>query len=408
MQKTTIIGMIIHRKNLIGDYRVKEENRSNHIKTISKIIVIVFLVFVIVMVSARYLTDEDFRSYIDTNILKKEVSETTLNAIEIDSETNPTIYSYDKYITILSKNKLKEYTANGKVEVELDVNVAVPLIASNGKYMVIAEKDGQKIYLISGTNILWNGEIEGNISNINVNKNGYISVVIKNTTYKSVVAFFDLTGKELFRTYLSTSYVVCTDISPNNKYLAIGEVDYSGTVIKSNVKIISVDDAQKDPENCIVYTYESDNGEIITNMNYQNKDFVICMFNDYIQKVTTQSNERLYENKDKDLFIDINLNDTIAIIDKQSSGLFSYEYEVIVKNTNNKSESLYILNSDLPKTMSTSGNNIALNLGNEVQIINTSGWLLKKYISSKQIKGIVVGDTIVGIIYKNRIEIISL
>ena len=58
--------------------------------------------------------------------------------------------------------------------------------------------------------------------------------------------------------------------------------------------------------------------------------------------------------------------------------------------------------------MSTSGNNIALNLGNEVQIINTSGWLLKKYISSKQIKGIVVGDTIVGIIYKNRIEIISL
>ena len=58
--------MIIHRKNLIGDYRVKEENRSNHIKTISKIIVIVFLVFVIVMVSARYLTDEDFRSYIDT------------------------------------------------------------------------------------------------------------------------------------------------------------------------------------------------------------------------------------------------------------------------------------------------------------------------------------------------------
>ena len=147
--------MIIHRKNLIGDYRVKEENRSNHIKTISKIIVIVFLVFVIVMVSARYLTDEDFRSYIDTNILKKEVSETTLNAIEIDSETNPTIYSYDKYITILSKNKLKEYTANGKVEVELDVNVAVPLIASNGKYMVIAEKDGQKIYLIFGTNILW-------------------------------------------------------------------------------------------------------------------------------------------------------------------------------------------------------------------------------------------------------------
>ncbi len=400
--------MIIHRKNLIGDYIVKEENKNNHKKTVSKVIIIIILVLVIVIVSARYLTDEEFRSYIDTNILKKEVAEATLNTIEIDSEINPSVYSYDKYITILSKNKLKEYTAGGKPEVELDVNIAVPLIASNGKYMVIAEKNGKKIYLISGENILWDGEVEGNISNINVNKNGYVSVVIKNTTYKSVVAFFDLTGTELFRTYLSTSYVVCTDISSNNKYLAIGEVDYSGTVIKSDVKIISVDNAQKDPDNSIVYTYESDSGEIITNMNYQNKDFVLCMFDSYVQKVTLQSNERLYDIKDNDLFVDINLNDSIAIVDKQSSGLFSYEYEILIKNANNKSESLYILDSDLPKTISTSGNNIALNLGNEVQIVNTSGWLLKKYTSSKQIKGLVVGDSIAGIIYKNKIEIVNL
>lgn len=400
--------MIIHRKNLMGDYIVKEEIKNNHKKPNIKIAIIAILVFAIVIVCARYLTDEEFRSYIDTNILKKEVAEATLNTIEIDSETNPTIYSYDKYITILSKNKLKEYTSDGKPEVELDVNIAVPLIASNEKYMVIAEKNGKKIYLISGNNILWNGEVEGNISNINVNKNGYVSVVIKNTTYKSVVAFFDLSGTELFRTYLSTSYVVCTDISPNNKYLAIGEVDYSGTIIKSNVKILSVDNAQKDPEKSIVYTYESDNGQIITNMNYQSKDFVLCMFNNYVQKVTLQSNERLYDITENDLFVDINLNDNIAVVDKQSSGLFSYEYEVIMKNTNNKSESLYILDSDLPRTIATSGNNVALNLGNEVQIVNTNGWLLKRYTSSKQIKEIVVGDTIAGIVYKNKIEIVNL
>lgn len=387
---------------------MKEKNKDNHKKSNTKIIVIIILIFVIVIVCARYLTDEEFRSYIDTNILKKEVVESSLNIIEIDSEANPSIYSYDKYITILSKNKLKEYTVDGKVEVELDVNIAVPLLASNGKYMVIAEKNGRRIYLISGNNILWDREVEGTISNINVNRNGYVSVVIKNTTYKSVVAFFDLSGKELFRTYLSTSYVVCTDISPNNQYLAIGEVDYSGTVIKSDVKIISVDNAQKDPDNSIVYTYESDSGEIITNMNYQNKEFVLCMFNDYVQKVTLQSNERLYDIKENDLFVDINLDDNIAIVDKQSSGLFSYEYEVVIKNANNKSESLYILNSDLPKTISTSGNNIALNLGNEVQIVNTSGWLLKRYTSSKQIKSLVVGDSIAGIIYKNKIEIVNL
>ena len=76
--------------------------------------------------------------------------------------------------------------------------------------------------------------------------------------------------------------------------------------------------------------------------------------------------------------------------------------------TTNKTENLYILNSDLPKTINVSGNIMALNLGNEVQIINSNGWLLKKYISGKQISNVVVGDTIVGIVYKNKIEIINL
>lgn len=132
------------------------------------------------------------------------------------------------------------------------------------------------------------------------------------------------------------------------------------------------------------------------------------MFNTYIQKITPDSNERVYDITNNDLFIDINLKDYIAIIDKQSSGLFSYEYEISMKNQTNSSENLYILNSDLPKSLLVSGSNMAINLGNEVQIINSSGWLLKRYISSKQINNIVLGDSIAGIVYKNKIEIINL
>lgn len=387
---------------------MKEENKVKSNKSVSKISVFVILAVFVVIISARYLTDEEFRNFININILKKEVVESTLNIIEIDSETNPYVYAYDKYITVLSKNKLKEYTADGKMEAELDMNISVPLVSSNGKYMVVAEQNGQRIYLVSGANIIWNTQIEGSISSVRVNENGYVSVVIKNTTYKSVVAFYDLSGTELFRTYLSTSYVVCTDISPNNKYLAIGEVDYSGTVIKSCVKIISVENAQTKPEKSIVYTYESENGAIITNINYQNKDYAVCMFNNYIQKVTLESNERIYEITTNDLFVDINMKDSIAIVDKQSSGLFSYEYEIIIKQTNSKSEKLYILDSDLPKTIKISGENIALNLGNEVRIVGANGWLTKKYTSSKQINSLVIGDSISGVIYKNRIEIIEI
>lgn len=387
---------------------MKEEKFKNIKNSSSKFLIFILIVIITIFVIAKYTSDENFRSNVDTNIFKKEVSESNLTTIEIDSDNNPVVYAYDKYITVLSKNKLIEYNSNGENISELDVNISVPLFASNGKYLVLAEKDGQNIYLISDSTIVWKNTIEGDISQIHVNKNGYVSVVIKNTIYKSVVVYFDLNGTELFRSYVSSSYAICTAISNNNKYLAIGEVDYSGTIIKSNIKIISVELAQTDPVNSIIYIYESENNEIITNITYQNDNTALCMFTNYIQKVTPDSNERFYDITNNDLFVDINLNNSIAIINKQSSGLFSYEYEINIKNVNNSSESLYILNSDLPKSLLVSGNNMALNLGNEVRIVNSNGWLQKKYTSSKQVNDIVLGNTIAGIVYKNKIEIIDL
>lgn len=384
-----------------------ERNDSSKISPI-KVIVIFLLAILVIFVFARYASDENFRNKIDTKVLKKEISEENLNTIEIDSDTNPSIFSYDKYISILSKNVLTEYTSDGKIAAKFDVNISVPLVETNGKYMVLAEKDGQKMYLISGTSILWETTTDGSISRVNVNKNGYVSVILKNTIYKSVIAYYDLSGIEQFRKYVSTNYAVCTAISTNNKYLAIGEIDYSGTIIKSRITIISVELAETDPDNSIVYTYEAENGEIIIGINYQDKNTAICMFNNYIQKVSIDSNERLYDITNNDVFVDINTKDSFVILNKQSSGLFSYEYEITMKRTNSKSESLYILNSDLPKSVNVSGNIIALNLGNEVQIINSNGWLMKKYISNKQISSVVLGDSIVGIVYKNKIEIIDL
>ena len=351
---------------------MKEEKNIKPKKSTFKFLIIFILAILIVFCVAKYITDDDFRYKIDTNLLKKQVSESNLKNIEIDSDDNPSVFAYDKYITVLSKNTLTEYTSDGNSVAKLDVSISVPLVETNGKYMVMAEKGGQKIYLISGTSILWQNNIEGSITRVNVNRNGYVSVIIQSTIYKSVIIFYDLNGKELFRSYLSTNYAICTAVSTNNKYLAIGEIDYSGTIIKSYVKVISVDLAQTDAENSTVYTYEAENGEIVTDINYQDKENAICMFDSYVQKVGLDSNERLYEITDEDVFVDINLKDGYTVINKQSSGLFQYEYEMKIKDTNSKSESLYILNNDLPKSMSTSDNKMALNLGNEVQIVDTN------------------------------------
>ena len=36
---------------------------------------------------------------------------------------------------------------------------------------------------------------------------------------------------------------------------------------------------------------------------------------------------------------------------------------------------------------------MALNMGNEIRIVNSNGWLVKKYTSDNQIKNVVIGDS---------------
>lgn len=388
---------------------MKEENigETKNGRT-PKLTILFIIAFCVIFVVARYTTDKTFRESVETTVFKRSITNSESNSIDIDGSDSPGIYAYDNYVGILSKNVLSIYNQNASLEKQIDINLSLPYAASNGKYLALAERNGQKIYLISGTNILWENTVEGAISRINVNENGYVSVIIQNTIYKSVIIFYDNSGKEVFTTYISTNLAVCTDISKDNKYLAIGEVDYTGTLLKSYVKIISVDKAETSPDNSIIYTYESGSGEFILNINYGSKDTAVCMFNSYIQSVSPSGDERIYEIDKNNLFVDVNLDSKVIYVDKQLSGLFSYEYELFIKKAIGNSEKLYILNNELPKSISASSNYIVLNFGNQLEVVNSNGWLIKHFSGTEQINSVVIGDSVVGVIYKNRVEVIKL
>ena len=62
----------------------------------------------------------------------------------------------------------------------------------------------------------------------------------------------------------------------------------------------------------------------------------------------------------------------------------------------------------MTKSIKTSDNKIAINFGTELHIIDKNGILFKKYISETEINDIVITDALVGIVYKDRIQIINL
>lgn len=395
---------MINLKNKVN----KEKKRYKHVKKNPiKIGIIATIVIAIVIMIAMYISNESFRNIIDRYVLQKEATENNVATIKIDSEANPMIYAYDKYITVLNRNVMQVYSSGGKKEGEIDIAISNPIYSSNNRFLAVAEQDGRKIYLVSGQNIIWQQEVDGQIYRMNVNKNGYISIAVSQTSYKTVIITFDPNGKELFKTYLSTTYAIDTDISNDNKYLAVAEVDSTGSMIKSKIKIISIEQAQNTPSDSIIYTYSADANDIVSNIKYQDRNKLVCMYDNKIQIIENNQSTVLTEMDDSVLFADINLSGHVAKISKKATALFMANSEVSIINLDTNKENLYAIEGT-PKDIHCYENTVAVNLGTEVHFISNNGWLIKKYLSSQEVKDVVLGGNLAGIVYKDKIEIVSI
>lgn len=394
------------------DYWIEPEKKFKEKKiNKKKIIIIILTIFIIILAVSGvlvYSKNKDIRDWIDKNILRKEIMQDKATTIELKEEQNENIYAFNRYIGILNKNQFSVYGNSGNEEKKLEIQISNPIFNTANRFLVIAEKKGQKIYLITDKDITWEANVEGNISQIHVNKNGYVAVVIVDTSYKTIIAMYNPQGKEMFKTYLSSTRTADVAISNDNKYLAIAEVDTSGTIIQSNVKIISVEKASSDPTNSLENTIKGESNKLITNLKYQDKDKLICMYTDSIQVIENGQNKILIDNKDKKvLFQSIEITNNIISIEEKSSGLFTADSVVSIVNVDNNNKKDYTAES-VTKEIYTYGNIIALNLGTEIEFINTEGWLVKRYIANQEITNVVVSENIAGIIYRDKIEIINL
>ena len=144
----------------------------------------------------------------------------------------------------------------------------------------------------------------------------------------------------------------------------------------------------------------------IMNIEYNGNE-LICQYDNSVYKLIDGNSQKITDVDDKTLFLDIKMGDYISKIQENQSGILSSEYEVKVINEKNSSESTYLL-EQMPSGLYCSDNVLAVDMGNEIVFLNHSAWLLKHFTSRQNYKNIVVGDSVAGIIYRDRVEIISL
>ncbi len=393
----------------------KEYNNLDSEKSLNKKKIIGFMITAVIIVlaitfSVVYACNKTFRNWADIHILMKSISEGSLSSIDIDIDEDVSVYAYDRYIAVLKDNKLNIYNSSGKSTASLDINISTPVFTANGKYLAVAEKGKQKIYLISGTKTKWSNDIEGTISKVSVNENGYVSVICSGTTYKSVIIVFDQNGNQLIKSYIPSNSVIDSAVSSDNKYLSFAEIDTSGTLIKSTVKTIAINDSNNSSEITPIYTYEMDTNLLITNLRYHGSKNLICMCNAGIYLLSDGNTQMLmnFEEENKNYtFAGIDLINNIYEIEEISDGIANQSSQIKIINTGTKKVNNYSINS-IAKSTSSAGDNIAINLGTDIYFINTKGWLKKKYSANEEIRNIIVSDRIAAIVFRDKIEILVL
>ena len=379
---------------------------QNHIKQIILIIGVLICIIIAGFLVYLYNTNARVRNFLDFYVLRKEVAYENLPSISIDSDKNQYVYTFDKYIIIGNKYGIKGYVKD-KQEFDLDIKINNPIMNSMGKYLIIAEKNGSEVYCIQNKKILWQNKVDGEISKVYINKNGYAVIIFKQGSYKSIVRVIKNDGNELFTNHIASSYIQDVSISTDNKLLAMVEVDTSKVKIESNVRVVSIDKTISDNSISTVYTYNIDSGNVVSDIKFIDKEKILCMTDSQIYLLQNGNKQQITDIDSKNTFFaSIDLNGDIIKAQRISAGLFGSEIELKIIDTNSRKELIYELEGNI-KSIKTNENVIAVNLGTEVYFINTSAWLLKKYVTNAQIKDVFLYDGGSIIEYRNKIEIIN-
>ena len=377
------------------------------IKKIPIIITTIIVIFIITIIII-YIYNQSFRKWIDINILRKDITEENIKSIDLDTNKSNQVYIYNKYIAVLNNQIITLYNNYGEEITNINININKALFDESEKYLAVAEDGGGEICLILDKNYLWSNKIEGEILQIHVNRNGYVAVITKDTTYKSILTMYNSDGMQLFKSYFSNTRIIDASISEDNKYVAIGEVDLSGALIKSNIKILSIEDAKEGKEDAYTYTYNANNGMLLTNVKYQSKGQIICMYDNLVQVIENdQDREILNISGKKVTFMSINATNAVVYIEEETTGIFNTNSYINIINTQNNQTCTYNL-EDVAKNLYTNYNVVAVNVGTDIYFINTSGWLIKKYSTKQEITNVIFSKNIAGIIYKDKIVIIDL
>ncbi|MBP5426380.1 MAG: hypothetical protein J6Y29_00540 [Clostridiales bacterium] len=380
----------------------KRKRKEKRNKIINAMIFTILLVSIVGLSVLSYIRTRDIDVLEKCKFLEKyvmhifEKEEKIYFEMEFDLPNKPKVRVYNKNIANCTRKSIDIYDRNGKLQSSTNVDYEMLRVSSNGNYFVVAEAGGNKVILFEGSKKKREIDVGGSIINIDVNKNGYVTVVRKGENVLSEVSVYNPEGKECFVKGKAKNYVVFAKLAKNDRDLIINCLDTTGTKLNSVFEFTDIMGKN-------VGTMVSHEDMIFADAKFVKDENVVALTNEEIVYYNASHSEEWRKKFDTKIYgVDICNGKYIVVGIADDT-----KTKVSVFNTKGKVKST--INVDgVVKNISSFDNAIAINLGREVLLYNAKGKYQRKISSKIEVDKIdfIDKDTLVlvtrnGLVVKN-------
>ena len=150
----------------------------------------------------------------------------------------------EKYIYFVGTDKIVVTDGNGSKKGELSISTANSIPKSMGKFVAVGDMGGNRIYIVSGTDIKKEIVTKNKIKNFSVNSSGYCVAITEGDMGKRYVTAYNAKGEEIFVWDSGNMLVLNAVIADNNKNVVVSSVDTNDGVMKSVLSFYNVSKAE--------------------------------------------------------------------------------------------------------------------------------------------------------------------
>ena len=199
-----------------------------------KLIIIAILFIVITIAMAIYFNPDK-----NTNKVEKK----DYKSIEISPGEQ--VYTYNSYIYIYGKGGIKVIN-DEKVVLQDTFSVENPYISTAYNRLAIGDRNGKVIRVYSNEGHMYTINEPTNVLGFSINKNGYLSTILKNETNYEVKVYSNTGENAYFVKDITYNEGVpfSVSVSEDNNILAVSYIKTTGATIDSNIVFYSIKEDQ--------------------------------------------------------------------------------------------------------------------------------------------------------------------